>query len=170
MYIDDKELEALRKENEDLRETHSVTRCADAVTLITPDTPIEVVANLLYQLEGMAERIREARAELEARMIQRIKEHGEFSIGDIRYYVGTPKRITCRSYEETLNRLLEITGGDVGRLCGCLSSGAFKHGTVKRLLDELAAPPETFDQLFETAYDEELKEGKLQKADRRFAK
>ena len=49
----------------------------------------------------------------------------------------------------------------------CLAANAWKHGAVKRALEECGAPGETFDLLFETTYDEELKVIEL---DTRFVK
>jgi hypothetical protein len=144
-----------------------------SVNAITPESSVEQIADVLFTLAGMARRIKELQADLDERMIEHIKATGQdIVIGTVRYYIGKPKTIKSRDDLKTLETLLEISGGDLGRVVQCLSANAFKHGTVKRMLEELKAAPETFDLLFETVEREKLEEGKprLMKLDTQYLK
>jgi hypothetical protein len=138
-----------------------IQTCAAKVSIITPDTSISDIADAYLTLEGMAQRIKELRDELDQRIFEKIKESGDFTIGDFLYTLAKPKKVKVRDVAAAVEKLLEVTGGDMGRFCGCLAANPLKHGTVNRLLDELGAPPETFDVLFETTFDEEVKVSKV---------
>jgi len=56
--------------------------------------------------------------------------------GEKRLYVGTEKRTKCPSPKATLERLLNLTGGDLGTVAECLSSGAWKPGACRELLGD----------------------------------
>lgn len=146
-----------------------IQQCDASVTAIGPDAPVESVVETICLIDGMMSRIKDLKAQLESRAVEWIKANGEFAIGDVRYYVGTPKVTKCRDVRGAVESVLELTGGDLGRLVDCLASGALKHGTVRKLMDELGATAR-FDELFDVTYDEALKEGKLQKADVKFLK
>jgi hypothetical protein len=153
--------------------TTDLTIIEAGVFTITPTTPVADIANVLGQLEWMQRRIKEVRDELESRLIERIELTGEFLVGETRYYVGNPKKTKCRDNLATLNALLTVCEGDVDRLAECLASGAWKHGTVRVLLED-SGKGELFDTLFETTSEPELKEGvavkRLQKANLAFTK
>ncbi len=126
-----------------------------------PSGSIEEVADALITLDGMAQRIKELRAEADAMILERIKESGDFTIGDNLYTLAKPKTVKCRDVAATTGKLLEITGGDLDKINACLAAGAWKPGAVKRVLEECGAPGETWDVLFDTTYDEKVKVTKV---------
>lgn len=125
------------------------------------NAPIEDVADAIITLNGLAQRIKELQAEAENAMLERIKESGDFTVGDYLYTLAKPKKVKDRDVGATTSRMLEVVGGDLEKFIGCLSANAFKHGVVKRVLDEMGAPGETFDVLFETTYAEKLEVTKV---------
>jgi hypothetical protein len=136
-----------------------LTVIESGVWTITADTPVEDIADVMGKLEWLIRRAKEVKDELESRMVEKIQAHGEFVIGEVRYYVGNPKKVKCQSNADTLNAMLAYCGGDVERLSDCLASDAWKYGTVRTLLEE-AGKSEVYDLLFETTTEPELKEGK----------
>lgn len=126
-----------------------------------PGASIEDVADALITLEGMAQRIKELRAEADAAILERIRESGDFTIGDNLYTLAKQKKVKCRDVSATTSTLLEVTGGDLEKFVGCLSANGYKPGAVKRVLEECGAVGETFDVLFETVYDDEVKVTKV---------
>jgi hypothetical protein len=143
------------------------------VWTITADTPVEDIADVMGKLEWLIRRAKEVKDELESRMVEKIQAHGEFVIGDVRYFVGTAKTVKCIDPKTTLEEILTTSGGDVGKLVDCLSSNAFKYGTVRRFFEE-AGQFQTYGRLFETVEADELKTGKptrrLQKVNEAFVK
>jgi hypothetical protein len=141
------------------------------VWTITADTPVDQVAMVAGQLEWLERKAKEVRRELESRMVEKIQAHGEFTIGMTRFYVGDKKDVKCRDAAKALDKVLEVAAGDMEQAAACLSANAFKHGTV-RVMFEDAGRLELFDELFETTYTPELREGKpkLQKQNLAFAK
>jgi hypothetical protein len=143
------------------------------VWTITADTPVEDIADVLGKLEWFIRRAKDVKDELESRMVEKIQAHGEFVIGDVRYFVGTAKTVKCIDPKTTLEEILTTSGGDVGKLVNCLSANAFKYGTVRRFFEE-AGQFQTYGRLFETVEADELKTGKptwrLQKVNEAFAK
>lgn len=113
--------------------------------------------NVLLAL-GYAKRLRELAKELtdqaEQAAIGYIKEHGEFAVGETRYYVGVRKDTKCKDAKAVLAAVLEVTGGDLDAVNECLSSGAWKPGATKKVLGDAAV------QHFETVEVGELREGK----------
>jgi hypothetical protein len=141
------------------------------VWTITADTPVDQVAMVAGQLEWLERKAKEVRRELESRMVEKIQAHGEFTIGMTRFYVGDKKDVKCRDAAKALDKVLEVAAGDMEQAAACLSANAFKHGTV-RVMFEDAGRLELFDELLETTYTPELREGKpkLQKQNLAFAK
>lgn len=130
---------------------------------INPDTSVEVIADVLNRLQVIKERTREAEALIEQRLVERIREAGPFVVGTIRYYVGVKRTTKCIDVPATLDALLTVTGGDWGAMAQLLAAQPVKHGAAKGVLDEA-----TYDRLFKVDEADELREGKLQKADTRF--
>jgi hypothetical protein len=154
--------------------TTDLTIIEAGVWTITPETPVEQVADVLGKIEWMIRRAKEVKDELECRMVEKIQTTGEdIVIGDCRYYVGVAKTVKCIDPKTTLEEILTTSGGDVGKVIDCLSSKAFKYGTVRRFFEE-AGQFQTYGRLFETVEADELKTGKptrrLQKVNEAFVK
>lgn len=139
---------------------------------IAPITTVEDIATAINDLGFMKRRCAELQSHLEERMIERINETGQdVVIGTVRYYVGVAKSVKCKDVPATIEQVLSAANGDVARFADCLSSGAFKYGTVRRLFEEVGDTT-SYGQLFETVEKDDLKEGKpvkrLQKVDEQF--
>jgi hypothetical protein len=141
------------------------------VWTITADTPVEQIADVLGKLEWITRKTKEARDALEARMVEKIQAHGEFVIGETRYFIGDKKDVKCRDVARALDKVLEVAAGDMEQAAACLSANAFKHGAC-RVMFEDAGRMDLFDECFETTYAPELREGKpkLQKHNLAFAR
>ncbi len=131
------------------------------VAVITPETAINDIADAYFTLAGMAQRIKELQTELDLRIAEKVKDSGEFTIGEWMWTLIKPKTVKCRDVAATTSKLLEITGGDLDKINACLAAGAWKPGAVKRVLEECGAPGETWDVLFDTTYDEKVKVTKV---------
>ena len=81
------------------------------------------------------------------------------TIGDIRYYIGTVKKIKARDPGTTFDKLATALGGDFDAINRCLSSNAIKYGAARAELEEVGAPG-VWDELFEVVVEDELKTGK----------
>ncbi len=117
---------------------------------------------------------KEAEVRVKASMFRHIQANGPIINGTQKWYVAAEKETKCRDYSKTINTILEVSGGDEQRLIDCLSSNAFKHGTIKKLLKEFGQQ-ERYGALFEVIEKDKLKEGgiaekKLQCIDSRFVK
>lgn len=119
------------------------------------------VADAIVTLDGLAARIKELQADAKAAMLERIRESGPFRIGEYEYRLAKPRKVKCRDVAEATKVLLEATGGDLDKLNSCLAAGAWKHGQVARVLSECGAAGETWDNLFEVSYGEELEVEKV---------
>lgn len=132
---------------------------------INPDTPVEVIADVLNRLQVIKQRAREAEALIEERLVERIKESGPFVVGTTKYYVGVKRTTRCVDVPGALDALLAATGGDWSALAQLLAAQPVKHGAARGVLDEA-----TWGRLFKVEEADTLKEGELQKADTRFLK
>jgi hypothetical protein len=76
-----------------------------------------------------------------------------------RYYIGTSKKISCRSNEKTADAVLTVCGGDLKPFCETLSSNAFKQGAVKSMVGE-----KKWAELYKVETVDDLKTGKAKKS------
>lgn len=118
----------------------------------------------------LRELTKELSAQVEAGVIAWIKRNGPIIDGTVKHYVGVAKTTKCVSVRDTLEAVLEASGGDYDAVVACLASSAWKHGACAKLL-----PADRYGKLFVTDAADELKEGvakpeKLQKIDERFIK
>jgi len=91
----------------------------------------------------------------EAAAIAWLQFHGDLTVGDNRYYVGTTKRVRCNDPAATLDALLTASDGSVEAIVQALKADPFKPGTTKTLLGE-----PLFDKHFQTIVIPDLKTGK----------
>ena len=154
------------------RDRNTEREIVTALSQLDPSSSIEDIAATMGMLDAMMQRAKELRAEFEQQCIEWIKANGEIEIGTVRYFIGNPKTHKDNDPGETLEVLLEVSGGDLDGIKCCLSSGAFKHGAVKKFLEEHGDG--RYEQLFTVIERERLEEGKvkpqLQKVDSRFIK
>jgi hypothetical protein len=151
--------------------TTDLTPIEAGVWTITPGTPVEQIADVRGKLEWLIRRAKEVMDELDGRMVEKIQAHGEFVIGETRFFIGDKKDVKCRDTARALDKVLEVAAGDMEQAAACLSANAFKHGAC-RVMFEDAGRMDLFDECFETTYAPELREGKpkLQKHNLAFAR
>jgi len=146
---------------------HGAIERAEWMIPLAQSLDTEDLAELVNAIAFAKEKLARVNKAVEAALIDRIKEHGEFVIGSVRYYVGTPKDTKCIDVGKALHAIIEAVGGDFDELPKYLSSDAIKHGACKSLLTV-----EAYNAHFVTTAREELKEGspkRLYKFDENFA-
>ena len=137
----------------------------DALAAMDPDKDIEFIAHTMGAIEELIRRAKEFKVEFERQCMDWIEVNGrdiEIPVGDgemIRYYIGNRKETKCRDVKETLASLLELTGGDLDAVAVCLSANAWKHGQIKKTLEN-AGRADRFDAMFSVEEKTELAEGK----------
>lgn len=144
------------------------------VLSLSPEVTIEQIAAALNRVEALKDFVRELDGHLKDAMKQWIEANGQdIEIGTKRWYLAPEKKVKERDPAQTCQTLLEVTGGDFGRMGECLSANAFKPGAIRKLLAELGQG-EKFAELFDVQIGTKLAEGKpvkqLQVVDTRFIK
>jgi hypothetical protein len=126
-----------------------------------PDTILQAYA-IVARVKELGRDMTDA---LEERMQDVLAEQPQQSltIETVRYYLGMNKSVKCKNHAGTLGVVLETSGGDLDKVVECLSSGAWKYGAVRVLLEE-AGKPDAFDELFTTEEKPEVREGKPAKS------
>lgn len=105
-------------------------------------------------------------AQVEANVIKWIKANGAIIDNGVKWYVGDEKKTVCTSVKDTLEAIMQASGGDFDAVVACLSTNAWKHGAASKLL-----PTDVYEKLFIQKVDDDLKEGKpdkLQKFDTKY--
>lgn len=144
---------------------------SDVLTLADDAMP-EQVLSLMNAVDVVKGKLKAVAAMLEQKAIEYIEAHGPIECGDMRYIVGTEKIVKCRNVRAAAEKLIDVTGGDWDKFAECLSSGAFKYGSVRTACAD-AGQPEIFDVLFETTEKKALDSKplkRLQKIDTRFVR
>lgn len=109
----------------------------------------------------------------DARMFAYVQINGSVVVGPITYYIARPSSVKDRGVGTTFQIVMDAAEGDVDKIAGCLSTNAWKHGAVKKLLKE-SGQIEKYDLCFVkvTAKDRLGKEKpkQLQRLDTTFLK
>ncbi len=145
------------------------------VALLDPEesTP-DVVAITQAEVEGLKAVVKEIDRLWKEQFTDWLKEHKEGLTVDmggheIRYFMGTKKRTTCRSKEGAASALLDATGGDLTGFCDVLSSMPYKYGAFKAIVGEAA-----FAEHFAVETVDDIKTGKpireVKRIDSRYGK
>jgi microsomal dipeptidase-like Zn-dependent dipeptidase len=119
-------------------------------------TSPETFPECFQRARGYTKRLKEMVKHFEAMVteaaIDHIELHGDFAIGETRFYTGLALDTRCRDARATAQAILEVA--DVDTLLDCLSATAIKQGAAKRVegLD--------FNDHFEVVCKEELREGR----------
>src|SRR5690242_4874496 len=110
--------------------------------LADPETPTDVIAEVMGRLECIVAAARELMDAGKAALGERIRESGKpVEYGDVLWVLSHPKDTKCTDTGATLASLLEqypptVVARDF------LASQPFKHGSVRKAI------PEQFDSLF----------------------
>lgn len=131
-----------------------LTTLAERVNSVEVSMSMDAVLETHHALDFMQDRIREMRKSLDARLIEWIEANGAITFGTKRLYVGSKKETKVIDLRQAVEALLAECGGDFDTFCGCLASGALKHGACKAVMK-----PESYEQHFETVTKTELREG-----------
>jgi len=119
---------------------------------LAADAP-EKVISVLGHVDRLKQLTRELNKLAEDAAILVINTHGDITVGDIRYYVGTEKKTECTDVVATLDALLAHSAGDLATFATFLSSDAIKPGAAKAALGDDSP-------LFKTTTVPDLKTGK----------
>jgi len=131
-------------------------------------TPDQMAAAITF-IEALKARTRELDKQMEQAAIAWLQFHGDLTIGENRYYVGTVKHTKCINPKATIEALLVAADGALDGIEQCLVSQPFKAGATRTILGD-----SVFDSQFETIVMPDLKTGKplrkVQKSNPKFLK
>lgn len=128
------------------------------VVLLSPDAPVDAVADVLTRLEYAAKYLRDMRSQAEERILEYVTENGPVEIGDVRYFAGVEKTTVCKDTKGATEAILSASGGDLDTFCSQLTTNPFKYGAVKLLIGQ-----ERWLDFFEVRERAALKDGKPEK-------
>jgi hypothetical protein len=119
------------------------------------DAPPEAFIELKNRISAQQAALKRILKVVDDLFEQNVRAHGQITVGDIRYYIGTETKNKPKlSPAAILEKLFIAAEGDFGRVAEAFKSDAFKPGACKTILVE--AFPECFDTIVET----DLKTGK----------
>lgn len=127
-----------------------------AVVEFDEDMTTDQVLHLFNAVQHAEERMKEIKRVMTEGLIAWIEKNGDLEIGDIRYYVGTQKRIKCIDPQAVIDEFLNNYSYE--DLVSSMSSQPFKYGTVRAKIGDAR-----FDELFMTGEAPDLKTGKPKK-------
>lgn len=132
-------------------------KAAHALSDLEGDPSPERFEAAMAAVDNASATYREMREEWKRLSVEYLETEGDVTIGESRYYAGNVKSYKPRLEQAAmLETLLTAFDGDMHQVADCLSSGAWKPGTVRSLLDN----DERFGTLFETITQVEAKTGK----------
>lgn len=111
------------------------------------------VVSAMDEIQTAKAVLAEAWSSMQQAAIEFITDHGDITIGNARWYVYNEKHYAEVNRETTIAAILN-TVNDLGELGEQMGSKPWKHGALKKLLEE------QFDSLFTTTYTDRLKLGK----------
>ena len=136
----------------------TITDVEQAVYLLTPGVPGELVLQLLELTAALKRRAGELRERAEAMAVAWIEANGDLVLGDHRYYAGHAKETRCINRQAAVEAALNAVFGDLQAFCDLLCAQPLKPGACRGVL-----PPDDFGRLFLTEEKLVLKNGKPQK-------
>lgn len=137
-----------------------MVRIIDRVSELCAESTHDDIANAIIAVDFLKAGGKEIAEQLKAKMIEWLTAHGgEVTIGPVRHYLGHPKKYKVRNIKESLDVLMQLSGGDLEKFSGYFASSPLKHGFIR---DEMAAEgcPEKFELIFEVVEDVTWEEGK----------
>jgi len=142
----------------------------ETVSRLGANARLERLMDVMDQLTEQARAVKYLKAEFDKKMVEWINANGDITLGDIRYYVGTTKKIKPKVDASTIIMdLIETHKGDIAAaIDATVASGWCRYGEVRKVR------PEKFDEWFETEVVMDVKTGKpkksVQRADAKYAK
>jgi len=133
-----------------------VVRITDAIAALDMECAApDALLKTMNDLDLLKREVRELGHLMEAAAIDWIKAHGDITVGEMRYYVGTTTHSKSTDHKATVDAILRAAGGDLDQLAECISSDGLKSGACKKLLGETV-----FHTKFSTVVMSDLKTGK----------
>jgi hypothetical protein len=132
-------------------------RMAYRLAACPPAEKPEALAEAWARLRAIEEARREIKQLVDEAALEHIREHGEFEIGDLRYFEGVDRDTRDADPRMTFEGLMLATGGDLDALKECLASGAFKPGACRKVLGD------DFERYFTTTVKQDVKTGRARK-------
>jgi hypothetical protein len=132
-------------------------RMAYRLAACPPAEKPEALAEAWARLRAIEEARREIKQMVDEAALDHIREHGEFEIGDLRYYEAVDRDTRDADPRMTFEGLLAATGGDLDAVKECLASGAFKPGACRKVLDK------DFERYFTVTEKPDVRTGKPKK-------
>jgi hypothetical protein len=144
-----------------------ILECAEQ---IEPGCPLDPIARAYGLLQALGQMYDSLRVAVDEAVADKIRADGPFVLGEEKFYVGKKKNTKqTATHSDLYLFLMDLTGGDTETVMSCLSSNAWKHGTIKKLLEEKltegADAEIAFLKLFEVREEDEVKTGKPTKKD-----
>ncbi len=102
-------------------------------------------------VDALGAAYRQIKERYEQAAVAYIKANGEIRSGERRLWVEPNTTVKCTDVKGTLQALLEVTGGDLEAVVGCLASDAWKQGQTRKVLGDRA------EGLFETKVTSKVK-------------
>ncbi len=137
----------------------TVEEIQNAIARIDPGTPMESVVVARDMLKTLMDRLKEMKREADEATVAWIEVNGPIEVGEMRTIaVNYEKDTTCIDVAGAVEAIVATDGG-FPALCGCLSTGAMKHGAAKKVLS-----PAEYERLFKTRIKPVIKDGKTGKA------
>lgn len=132
----------------------TLTQLEEQCLSITTDMTVEQVMEIRERLMFAETRVKEAKASLNAALMEYIDAHGPFVVGNTRFYNGVKKTTRCMSVPRCVEALLTETGGDFDEFCKVLGSQPIKPGAAEGILGD------EWDEHFEVIGQQDVKTGK----------
>lgn len=132
----------------------SIATLEEQCLSITNDMTVEQVMEIRERLMFAETRVKEAKASLNAALMDYIDANGPFVVGDTRFYNGVKKTTKCKSVPKCVEALLTANSGDFDEFCKVLAAQPIKHGAAKGILGD------AWDEHFEVIEQQDVKTGK----------
>lgn len=154
--------------------TDELSRHVQRVSALSIDTDFGDIINTIGLISEAKARLTELQKLAEEIAVEQLRRDGRKTIGTCSYWAGPTRTYKSKDLLATVEVVFQASGGDWSRFTDCLSTGAMKHGAVRKLLTD-AGTPEKFDEVFETVETWDLKDDgekkpRLQKVDSKFLK
>lgn len=149
-------------------DTQALVALDNQVSDLTLEENLDTVIDLYHRSIAVLSVAKEVKEKAAQKLAQWIEKNGEFTIGEIRYYVGVTKDYKPTSMRAAVDALLTATGGDLDAFIEALSSNAIKPGHARKVLGE------QFESVFVTTEKLDVLTGKpkreLKSVDQRYLK
>lgn len=140
------------------------------------------VLTVLFFSDNLARAVKVTRDRIDEEATKWIKANGPVIVkmegSTLKWYVGSVKKTKAIDRGRVFLALMDLAQGDIAKAAEFLSSDPFKHGAIRKAIEQDQErgrqpdepPTPKFDELFEVIIEDELNKPKLQKIDTKFLK